>query len=101
MNKNENQIKFTEFKNSPIDPLESVGKFYEGLGRKKRKRSFFMRIIFIIFFITCFLLPGLFLIFASFVGYAEMGIMEMLMPLIIGTALFLAGIGGIRTNLKT
>lgn len=99
MKETESQFGLPKVDNTPTGLVEMEGSFFRGMTNSSSK-PLWVRVLSVIFFIFCFVIPGIFLVFIGLFAYKEGGVMSMLMPLSIGLVLMFAGLGGLKTNLK-
>lgn len=85
--------------NTPTGRVTMYGQLFRGIS-DNRNKPMWVRVASIAFCLICLMIPGLFLLFASFVGYQEGGIINTLPALVIGFVLIFTGFGGIKANSK-
>jgi|GEM_PF-2426164 len=85
--------------NTPVGLVEREGSLLRGMTDTANK-PLWVRVLSIILFVFCLVVPGIFFIFVALVAYKEGGIMGTLMPLGIGLLITLAGLAGLKANFK-
>jgi hypothetical protein len=100
MKKDQSEFGAPVVDNTPTGRVGMLGEFFRGVS-DTRDKSKWVKLTSIIFCLVFLILPGVFALFISFVGYQENGLLNVIVPIVGGLIFVLAGVVGIKANLKS